>query len=116
MAQFNEEVAKTSPSPSSTPSRLPDEPSEPQGPGSALPPLGARVLAFASVLLAGIFGGLIGFAIVDVATVGERPVLAGLVGVASAAVAAGGVAIVVVLTLRAMGEWKTSAGRRRHGR
>lgn len=119
-AGFNEEVASTSP-PSASGPRPPARPDPrrnlPSGPGSALPPLGARILAFASVLVAGIFGGLIGYAVVDIATEGDRPILSGLVGLASAVVAAIGVAIVAVLTMRAMGEWKTnSAGRRRTAR
>lgn len=62
-------------------------------------------MAFTSILLAGLCGGLIGFAFVDLQCTGEcggPQTAAALIG---AVVAAGGVAIVAVLVLRAMGEW-----------
>ncbi|MDZ7673680.1 MAG: hypothetical protein U5K30_01210 [Acidimicrobiales bacterium] len=73
---------------------------------SALPSTGARVLAFASILVAGLCGGLIGYAIVDLQCDGDCTVLAGLVGVAGAVVFAVGVGIVAVLAMRAMAEWR----------
>jgi hypothetical protein len=74
---------------------------------SALPPLGARIAAFAAIIIAGACGGLIGWALVDVSCTGDCAVTAGLVGLAGAVIAAGGVAVVAVLALRAMGEWRT---------
>lgn len=83
-------------------------------PSSALPPLGARILAFVAVLVGGMCGGLIGYGVVDLSCDGECPLLAVSIGVAGAVLGAVGVAIVAVLTLRAMGEWR--AGGRRRGR
>jgi hypothetical protein len=73
----------------------------------ALPSVGARVLAFGAILVAGVCGGFIGYAFVDLQCTGEcgtPSAIGALVGAAGAAI---GVAVVAVLTLRAMGEWKT---------
>jgi hypothetical protein len=74
---------------------------------TALPPVGARVLAFVAIVLAGAAGGTIGYAFADLQTTGDASVWTGLGAVIGALIAAGGTAVVVVLTLRAMGEWKT---------
>jgi hypothetical protein len=74
---------------------------------SALPSTGARVLAFVSILVGGLCGGLIGWALVDLMSDGGSELLAGLAGLAGAIVGAGGVAVVATLALRAMGEWRT---------
>jgi hypothetical protein len=73
---------------------------------SALPSTTARVLAFASILVGGLCGGLIGWAFVDL-TSDDPGVLAGLAGLGGAIVGALGVAVVATLALRAMGEWRT---------
>ena len=75
-------------------------------PPSALPSVGARALAFAAIVVAGICGGLIGYSVVEVQCDGNCAVPTGIGAVAGAALAAGGVAIVAVLVLRAMGEWQ----------
>ena len=78
-----------------------------EGPQSALPPVGARVLAVVSIVVAGACGGLIGYAVVDLqcrGDCGSPRAIGGLVGALTAAL---GVAIVAVLVLRAMGEWRT---------
>lgn len=89
------------PAPSSRPVRAGAVP-------SAAPPTGARVLAVASIVVAGLCGGLIGYGIVDLSSdpgaAGAGPALGALIG---AVLAAGGVAVVAVLVLRAMTEWKT---------
>lgn len=75
-------------------------------PLSALPSTAARVVAFAAILLAGLAGGTIGFALVDVQCSGDCGVPTGLgmlIGSFSFAV---GMSIVAVLGLRAMGEWR----------
>ncbi len=79
---------------------------------SALPSLGARIAAFLAVMVAGLCGGLIGYGVVDLSCNGTCAVAAAGVGVAAALGAAFGVAVVVILTLRAMGEWR-AGGRRR---
>lgn len=69
-----------------------------------------RALAIASIVVAGICGALIGFAFTDLQCDGDCDLLIGVSTLVGAVVAAGGVAIVAVLTLRAMDEWET--GRR----
>src|SRR5580765_8390604 len=72
---------------------------------SALPSRTARFLAFAAILIAGACGGLIGYAIVDVQSKGNSATAKGVAALIGAGLAAGGVAVVAVLVLRAMGEW-----------
>ncbi|UDY35954.1 hypothetical protein [Dermatobacter hominis] len=74
-------------------------------PDSALPPVYARVLAFASILVGGAAGGLIGYAFADIGAYGGAAV--GFLTFLGAIIGAGGVAVVAVLTLRALGEWET---------
>lgn len=85
----------------------PAEPPESEYAPSVLPSTGARVLAFGSILIAGLCGGLIGYAIVDLQCEGDCTVLAGSVGLLGAVLFAAGVGVVAVLALRAMGEWRT---------
>jgi hypothetical protein len=101
---------------------------------NALPSVAARALAFLAILLGGLCGGLIGYAITDlqcgtpeapvVLDAGGEPVegtavperdpddaagcrtIAAVGGLVGAAVGAGGVAVVAVLVLRAMAEWR----------
>ena len=100
---------------------------------TALPPVGARVAAFVAIIVGGICGGLITFAVVDLqcnsddgkvqevlggavpgATAapsshepaGGCDVAAGAAGLLGAVVSAGGVSVVSVLVLRAMAEWR----------
>ena len=80
-------------------------------PSSALPSVGARVLAFVAILIGGTAGGVIGFAFVDLQVSGDSSIWAGLGALVGAVVAALGTAVVVVLTLRAMGEWNTIRAR-----
>jgi hypothetical protein len=74
---------------------------------SALPSVGARVAAFAIILLSGVAGGFIGYSFVDLQCEGDCTAQTGIGGVIGAVIGAGGVAVVVVLALRAMSEWKT---------
>lgn len=80
--------------------------SDPRPVDSALPSTGARALAMAAIVVAGICGGLIGWKVTSL-QVDDAGALAGLGGLLGAAIAAGGVAVVAVLVLRAMGEWHT---------
>ena len=73
---------------------------------SALPSRTARFLAFAAIFVAGACGGLIGYAIVKVSCKGSCATPEGLGALTGAVIAAGGVAVVAVLVLRAMGEWR----------
>ena len=73
---------------------------------SALPSVRARVLAFAAIAVGGGCGGLIGWAFVNLQCSGacEGPKAIG--AVTGALVTSIGVAVIAVLGLRAMGEWK----------
>jgi hypothetical protein len=82
-------------------------PTSAERPASALPSVKARVLAFLAILTAGICGALIGLSFVRLQCHGNCTTPIGLGGFVGAVVAAGGVAVVAVLTLRAMGEWRT---------
>lgn len=79
------------------------------GPDSALPSVTARVLAFAAIIVGGIAGGFIGYAFGDLG--GFSRFATGMLLLAGALLAAGGVAVVAVLTLRALGEWQTIRSR-----
>jgi hypothetical protein len=76
-------------------------------PLSALPSVRARVLAFLAILVAGAAGALIGYSFVDIQCHGACATPRGIGGLVGGAFGAGGVAVVAVLTLRAMGEWRT---------
>lgn len=76
--------------------------------GSAAPPPLARALAILAIVISGLCGGLIGFGVSDLQCTGDCDVWNGLGALIGAVVAAGGVAIVAVLVLRAMGEWQTT--------
>jgi uncharacterized integral membrane protein len=85
-------------------------------PLSALPSPLARAVAFASILVAGAAGAVIGYALVDIQYSGNAEWPRGLGILLGAVVAAGGTAIVAVLVLRALGEWKDINDRRRSRR
>ena len=91
---------------------------------TALPPVGARILAFVAVLVGGLCGGLIGWSVTDLQCGATnhpiRPGQAapahhhdsgcttweGVGGLLGAGVGAGGTGVVSVLVLRAMAEWR----------
>ena len=78
---------------------------------SALPSVAARVIAFVSILVGGLAGALVGYALSDLN--GDGGALAHGIGILlGASIAAGGTAIVAVLVLRAAGEWREMADRR----
>ena len=74
---------------------------------SAVPPATARILAFGAIVLAGICGGLIGWKFTALQVDDDGSMLPGIGGVVGAVLAAGGVAGVAVLVIRAMREWNT---------
>lgn len=96
---------------------MPNAPDDLGGPipPSALPPVKVRVAAFASTLVAGLLGGLIGWGVVDVQCHGDCTSATGIGAVIGAAIAAGGVAVVAVLVMRAMGEWRRIQAREATG-
>jgi hypothetical protein len=71
-----------------------------------MPSRRAFLLAFVSVVIAGFFGGVIGYGLADIdctrSCAGSR-LLATVLG---SVIGAGGVGIVSVLVLRAMAEWR----------
>ncbi len=77
------------------------------------PPVWARLLAVGSIILGGVCGGLIGWSIVDLQCSGDCGGTSALVGVATAVACAVGMAVVAVLSLRAMAEWKATEARDR---
>lgn len=66
----------------------------------------ARILAFAAIVAGGVCGALIGYSFVSVQCSGPCTHAEGVGIVVGAIVAAAGVGVVAVLTLRAMGEWR----------
>lgn len=74
---------------------------------SALPSVGVRLLSFLLIVIAGTAGGFIGFSFIDLQCEGDCTVPNGLGALGGALIGAVGVAIVTVLALRAMGEWRT---------
>lgn len=81
-------------------------PGGPDRPLSALPSPLARAVAFVAIVLAGLAGGLIGSALVELQCEGDCALPRGLGILVGAVVAAGGMSIVAVLVLRALGEWR----------
>ncbi len=65
------------------------------------------MLGFLAILAAGAIGGFIGYGFTDLQCRGDCATPDALGAVIGAAVGAIGVAIVVVLALRAMGEWQS---------
>jgi hypothetical protein len=78
------------------------------GPISAAPSRLARALALAAILVGGACGGLIGYAFVDLQCTGDCSTARGVGLLIGAVASAVGVAVIVVLALRAMGEWHAS--------
>ena len=71
-----------------------------------LPSRSAYLLAFFSVVVSGLFGGTIGYGLVDISCEGGCGLAAVAGALIGATMAAGGVGIIAVLVLRAMSEWK----------
>jgi hypothetical protein len=82
-------------------------------PLSALPSPAARALAFVAILAGGFAGGLIGYTLVELQCDGNCDVALGVGALIGALVTAGGMAVVAVLVLRALGEWRQLNDRER---
>ena len=95
------------------PGRLAAVPETDDRPLSALPSPGARAAAFVAILIAGLAGGLIGFALVRLQCEGDCALPKGIGAFAGAVIAAGGMSVVAVLVLRAIGEWREVEQRER---
>ncbi len=90
-----------------------DRPSLPPTGPTALPPVKARAIAFAAIVVAGICGLLIGASLVRIQCDGSCSTPIGAGALAGGVLGAGGVAVVAVLVLRAMGEWQAGSGAHR---
>lgn len=66
-----------------------------------------------AILVAGLAGGLIGYALVRIQCDGDCALPLGIGTFVGALVAAGGMSIVAVLVLRAIGEWREVERRER---
>ena len=73
---------------------------------------GALVAAFVAVVVAGLAGAAIGYGLVDVGCQGDCSTVSGVGALIGGLFAAGGVAIVAVLLLRSMAEWRSGGIRR----
>jgi hypothetical protein len=72
----------------------------------------ALIGAFVAVVVAGLSGAAIGYGLVGIGCTGDCGTVSGLGALVGGLVAAGGVAIVAVLLLRSMAEWKAGGLRR----
>lgn len=73
---------------------------------SALPSVGVRIAAFAAICLSGLAGALIGYSLVSLQCDGDCGLASGIGLTVGALIAAGGMAVVAVLVMRAIGEWR----------
>jgi hypothetical protein len=64
------------------------------------------VLAFVAIIIGGLCGALIGYGMVDIQCDGDCGLPLGLGIFIGSTLSAGGTAIVAVLVLRALGEWR----------
>jgi len=77
------------------------------GPG---PSRAAFLIAYVGVVVAGLFGGAIGFGLVNVSCSDGCTAEKAIGAIVGAAAAAIGVGVVAVLALRAMAEWRRPPG------
>jgi hypothetical protein len=90
-------------------------PSNDVAPLSALPSVGVRVAAFVAVCLSGLAGALIGYSLAALQCEGDCGLAKGIGLLIGALIAAGGMAVVAVLVMRAIGEWREVSDRDRAG-
>lgn len=83
----------------------------PDKPLSAIPSVGARIAAFASICLSGFAGALIGYSLIELQCDGDCDLPKGIGLLVGALVAAAGMAVVAVLVMRALGEWREANDR-----
>jgi hypothetical protein len=75
---------------------------------SSLPSVGARALAFVGIIVAGLSGAAIGWAIVRLQCTGDCTVPKSVGALTGTLLFAGGSAVIAVLALRALAEWKAN--------
>jgi hypothetical protein len=98
-------VDDRTPQPTGTPAREAEPP--PHGAGR-----GALVGAFLAVVAGGLSGAAIGFGLVGIDCTGDCGTAEGIGAIVGGLIGAVGVAIVAVLVLRAMAEWRQGGTRR----
>ncbi|NNC80855.1 MAG: hypothetical protein HKN94_11980 [Acidimicrobiales bacterium] len=79
----------------------------------ATPPVWARVAAVLAIVIGGVAGGLIGWSVFDLQCTDGCATTAAIGGIVGALSGAIGLAVVAVLSLRAMAEWKAIENRDR---
>lgn len=82
---------------------------------SALPPQTARAIAFAMIVIVGVLGAILGYALGNATCTDDCSLKAGSFLLIGAVAGALGSAIMSVLALRAMGEWNEIRDRERAG-
>lgn len=83
----------------------------PDKPLSALPSVRVRIAAFAAICLSGFAGALIGYSLIELQCEGNCGIPKGVGLLTGAVLAAGGMAVVAVLVMRALGEWREANDR-----
>ncbi|MDQ1490317.1 MAG: hypothetical protein QOD57_857 [Actinomycetota bacterium] len=73
---------------------------------------GALIGAFFAVVVAGLSGAAIGYGLVGIGCTGDCGTVSGVGALLGGLLGAGGVAIVAVLLLRSMAEWRSGGIRR----
>jgi hypothetical protein len=73
---------------------------------------GVLIGAFLAVVVAGLSGAAIGYGLVGIGCTGDCGTVSGVGALLGGLLAAGGVAIVAVLLLRSMAEWRSGGIRR----
>ena len=76
-----------------------------------MPSRAARAMAFIAILVGGCAGALIGYALADIQSHNATAIAHGIGILIGAVASAGGTAIVAVLVLRAIGEWREISDR-----
>jgi len=90
-------------------------PTNPDSALSALPSVGVRVAAFAAICLSGLAGAFIGYSLIALQCDGDCGAAKGLGLLVGALAAAVGMAVVAVLVMRALGEWREISDREEAG-
>ena len=80
-------------------------------PLSAIPSVGVRLAAFFSICLSGGAGALIGYSLIEIQCEGDCGLAKGVGLLVGAVIAAAGMAVVAVLVMRALGEWREANDR-----
>lgn len=83
----------------------------PDKPLSAIPSVGVRVTAFVAICLSGFAGALIGSSLIEIQCDGDCGLARGVGLLVGAVIAAAGMAVVAVLVMRALGEWREANDR-----